>query len=204
MNDLGQYPFKFQYLKTDPKVEISQEQKDRIINYERIIKQLDNIKDISNKQYSSLQEYNNDLDQLKKAVIVINGKFTKPPSENTVVLLPFSIQYKLSDILTNLEVKTVEDYKKFIDLAKGQIEDLLRSNQTNNNSVTLTSVEDEKPLAPIFWGFIDSIDFISNSDAGVQIIYNLRDRSRILADTKLVTLPYLNKDNNHYQILQKV
>jgi hypothetical protein len=53
---------------------------------------------------------------------------------------------------------------------------------------------DPNKIAPIFWGFIDSVDFISNSNAGVQIIYNLRDRSRILADTKLVTLPFLGTD----------
>jgi hypothetical protein len=60
-----------------------------------------------------------------------------------------------------------------------------------------TYFADENKIAPIFWGFIDSVDFISNSNAGVQIIYNLRDRSRILADTKLVTLPFLGTDANN-------
>jgi hypothetical protein len=62
---------------------------------------------------------------------------------------------------------------------------------------TKTYKSDPNKIAPIFWGFIDSVDFISNSNAGVQIIYNLRDRSRILADTKLVTLPFLGTDANN-------
>lgn len=52
---------------------------------------------------------------------------------------------------------------------------------------------DPNKLAPIFWGFIDTIDFIGSSNS-IQIVYNLRDRSRILADTKLITIPYLNEN----------
>lgn len=43
-----------------------------------------------------------------------------------------------------------------------------------------------KPLAPIFWGFIDKIDFSGDSSA-IQLIISCRDRSRVLSDTFIVS-----------------
>ena len=74
------------------------------------------------------------------------------------------------------------------------VNNLIQILQKKAGVKTKTYKSDPNKIAPIFWGFIDSVDFISNSNAGVQIIYNLRDRSRILADTKLVTLPFLGTD----------
>lgn len=52
----------------------------------------------------------------------------------------------------------------------------------NNEEVTS---DPNKPLAPIFWGFIDKVDF-SGSDSALQIILSCRDRTRVLADTIII------------------
>jgi hypothetical protein len=112
--------------------------------------------------------------------------------------------------------KCIEDRRKYIRDAQGSSEskqkkekDITRFYQEINTynadikklrdelSNTTTKVKEitaNKPLAPIFWGFIDTIEFIGSANS-VQIIYNLRDRSRILADTKLITLPFINQDS---------
>lgn len=47
-------------------------------------------------------------------------------------------------------------------------------------------------LVPVFWGFIDKIDFDgSNRGSGNQIILSCRDRGRILSDTTLINVPSL-------------
>lgn len=46
-----------------------------------------------------------------------------------------------------------------------------------------------KPLVPIFWGFIDTINVIA--DKGVQCVIQCRDRSRIFSDTKILSIPEL-------------
>ena len=48
-----------------------------------------------------------------------------------------------------------------------------------------------KPLAPIFWGFIDSINFTGSSSSGEQITISCRDRMRVLSDTKIISIPHL-------------
>ncbi len=45
-----------------------------------------------------------------------------------------------------------------------------------------------KPLVPVFWGFIDKIDFSGNSK-GLQLILSCRDRTRIFADTRIISIP---------------
>lgn len=48
-------------------------------------------------------------------------------------------------------------------------------------------------LVPIFWGFIDKIDYDANAKgSGHQIILSCRDRVRVLTDTTLVAIPSLN------------
>jgi hypothetical protein len=94
----------------------------------------------------------------------------------------------------------LNDNKALIDSLKGEItatNNLIQVLLRKAGVETKTYTANPNKIAPIFWGFIDSVDFISNSNAGVQIIYNLRDRSRILADTKLVTLPFLGTDANN-------
>lgn len=49
-----------------------------------------------------------------------------------------------------------------------------------------------KPLIPIFWGFIDKIDFDASSSSGYNILISCRDRTRIFADMKLLSLPSLD------------
>ena len=48
-------------------------------------------------------------------------------------------------------------------------------------------------LVPIFWGFIDKIDYDGNSrGGGHQVILSLRDRTRVLSDTTIMNIPSLN------------
>lgn len=93
-------------------------------------------------------------------------------------------------------VSSNEGLKKALQTELAAINNLIRVIQRKAGVKDKTYTADPNKIAPIFWGFIDSVDFISNSNAGVQIIYNLRDRSRILADTRLVTLPFLGTDAN--------
>lgn len=47
-------------------------------------------------------------------------------------------------------------------------------------------------LIPVFWGFIDKIDFDgSNRGSGNQLILSCRDRGRVLSDTTLINVPSL-------------
>ena len=47
-------------------------------------------------------------------------------------------------------------------------------------------------LVPVFWGFIDKIDFDgSNRGTGNQVILSCRDRGRVLSDTTLINVPSL-------------
>lgn len=49
-----------------------------------------------------------------------------------------------------------------------------------------------KPLAPVFWGFIDKIDFDGSSrGTGINYILSCRDRTRIFADTQIISIPSL-------------
>jgi hypothetical protein len=91
-------------------------------------------------------------------------------------------------------VSSNSELKKALQTELAAINNLIQVIQRKAGVKDKTYFADPNKIAPIFWGFIDSVDFISNSNAGVQIIYNLRDRSRILADTKLVTLPFLSRD----------
>ena len=94
-------------------------------------------------------------------------------------------------------VSSNSELKKALQNRLEVINNLIQVIQRKAGVKDKTYTADPNKIAPIFWGFIDSVDFISNSNAGVQIIYNLRDRSRILADTKLVTLPFLGTDANN-------
>ena len=94
-------------------------------------------------------------------------------------------------------VSSNSELKKALQTELASINNLIQVIQRKAGVKDKTYFADPNKIAPIFWGFIDSVDFISNSNAGVQIIYNLRDRSRILADTKLVTLPFLGTDANN-------
>lgn len=50
-----------------------------------------------------------------------------------------------------------------------------------------------KPLVPIFWGFIDTINVVA--DKGIQCVLQCRDRSRIFSDTKIISIPELQGSN---------
>lgn len=45
-----------------------------------------------------------------------------------------------------------------------------------------------KPLVPVFWGFIDKVEFSGNSK-GLQITISCRDRTRVFADTRIISIP---------------
>ncbi len=48
-----------------------------------------------------------------------------------------------------------------------------------------------KPLKPVFWGFIDKVDHVASAGGGSRIIFSCRDRSRIFADTRIISIPSL-------------
>lgn len=52
----------------------------------------------------------------------------------------------------------------------------------------VTKQDPKKPLAPIFWGFIDKIDLEADA-RGIQILISCRDRGRVFADTKVIGIP---------------
>ena len=48
-------------------------------------------------------------------------------------------------------------------------------------------------LVPIFWGFIDKVDFDGSArGTGFQVILSCRDRTRVLSDTTLISVPSLS------------
>jgi hypothetical protein len=48
-------------------------------------------------------------------------------------------------------------------------------------------------LVPIFWGFIDKIDFDGSAKgSGMQCILSCRDRGRVLSDTTLISVPSIS------------
>lgn len=59
---------------------------------------------------------------------------------------------------------------------------------TNLEGVTHNST---KPLKPVFWGFIDKVDHVASAGGGSRIIFSCRDRSRIFADTRIISIPSL-------------
>ena len=69
----------------------------------------------------------------------------------------------------------------------------------NKGEVIKTEIEgftqpdfDKGKLIPVFWGFIDKIDFDgSNRGSGNQLILSCRDRGRVLSDTTLISVPSL-------------
>ncbi len=107
--------------------------------------------------------------------------------------IPSQTQIKPRNYLEGRQsFKDNKDLKDQLELEIKTIDKLLTAIQFKEDSIK-TNEADPNKLAPIFWGFIDTIDFIGSANS-IQIIYNLRDRSRILADTKLITIPYLNEN----------
>jgi len=60
-------------------------------------------------------------------------------------------------------------------------------NQSINNKYGL-DYDPNKKLSPVFWGFIDKLE-IKDFGKGPQLIISCRDRMRVLADTRLLSLP---------------
>ena len=56
-----------------------------------------------------------------------------------------------------------------------------------------------KPLAPIFWGFIDKIEYLG-SPTEEKLVLSCRDRTRVFADTRIVSLQaFQGKTNGQVQ-----
>lgn len=51
--------------------------------------------------------------------------------------------------------------------------------------------DSNKPLAPVFWGFIDNISMVGDAKSGIKLMIQCRDRSRVLSDTKIIAIPEL-------------
>ena len=51
--------------------------------------------------------------------------------------------------------------------------------------------DDNKPLCPIFWGFIDTINIESSPTKGLRMVIQARDRVRVFADTNIIAIPAL-------------
>jgi hypothetical protein len=58
---------------------------------------------------------------------------------------------------------------------------------TDTNTITYKT-DPSKPLAPIFWGFIDKLEFSGDANGGLQLIISCRDRVRVFADTRIISL----------------
>ncbi len=50
---------------------------------------------------------------------------------------------------------------------------------------------DTKPLCPIFWGFIDTINVDSSPTKGLRMVIQARDRVRVFSDTNIIAIPAL-------------
>lgn len=48
-----------------------------------------------------------------------------------------------------------------------------------------------KPMCPVFWGFIDTVNLTGSSKGGVQITILCRDRTRVFSNTRLVSIQSL-------------
>jgi len=125
-----------------------------------------------------------EVQSLQKQKEAIQDEINKLYSIN----LPFIGDAKGRELFGNNE-KLLKDLNTKLQELELQINNLQRDKGIQKADYTA----DKDKLAPIFWGFIDTVDFIGSANS-IQIIYNLRDRSRILADTKLITLPYLNEN----------
>lgn len=51
--------------------------------------------------------------------------------------------------------------------------------------------DDNKPLCPMFWGFIDTINIESSPTKGLRMVIQARDRVRVFADTNIIAIPAL-------------
>jgi hypothetical protein len=179
MNDLDKYPFDFTNLEVTGNIPATSE---------------------DGKQLQQLEaDKKAALDLINK----LNNAFTDPNIYIVLyplalpLLLPFIITFNQADTSRRRSFSNNEELLKALQDRLVTINNSIQVIQRKAGVKDKTYFADPNKIAPIFWGFIDSVDFISNSNAGVQIIYNLRDRSRILADTKLVTLPFLGTDANN-------
>ena len=48
-----------------------------------------------------------------------------------------------------------------------------------------------KPLCPVFWGFIDNISVSADIKSGYKVLIQCRDRTRVFSDTKIISIPAL-------------
>jgi hypothetical protein len=176
MNDLDDYPFDFTNLEVTGNIPEKSE---------------------DGKQLTKLQE---DKKAVQDLINKLNNGFTDPNIWQSFIPVvgPFLVSYnKLTDNSGRLSYNDNKGLLNALQVSLNVINNSIQIIQRKAGVKDKTYFADPNKIAPIFWGFIDSVDFISNSNAGVQIIYNLRDRSRILADTKLVTLPFLGTDANN-------
>jgi hypothetical protein len=49
-----------------------------------------------------------------------------------------------------------------------------------------------KPLCPVFWGFIDNISVSADIKSGYRVLIQCRDRTRVFSDTKIISIPALS------------
>lgn len=82
-------------------------------------------------------------------------------------------------------------YMGYINSAKTPITaDLLDRYPFNLPNQSISS-DPKKPLCPVFWGFIDKIDFIGDR-LGAQLVISGRDRARVFQDTRVLSVSSLN------------
>ena len=69
---------------------------------------------------------------------------------------------------------------------------LVKNDGTNMEGVIQPNLTTGK-LVPIFWGFIDKVDFDGSArGTGFQVILSCRDRTRVLSDTTLISVPSIS------------
>jgi hypothetical protein len=105
--------------------------------------------------------------------------------------LPYVKGYREGDYPYLDKEDEIRIYMGYINNAKTPITaDLLDRYPFNLPGQSIIS-NPKKPLCPVFWGFIDKIDFIGDR-AGAQLVISGRDRARVFQDTRVLSVSSLN------------
>lgn len=67
-------------------------------------------------------------------------------------------------------------------------QEYLQAMQINEPTLPAWKMNPNKCLCPVFWGFIDTINFTGSAKGGAQITLLCRDRTRVFSGTRLVSM----------------
>jgi hypothetical protein len=95
----------------------------------------------------------------------------------------------IGDVNTPINASMLDEHP--IDLCPRDIPDVAEGLKCGPKHGEDFKQNDSKPLAPVFWGFIDNISMVGDSKSGVKLMIQCRDRTRVLSDTKIIAIPEL-------------